>query len=70
MFEDNLSLEQCIRLVHQLGETDSPFICAHGRPSVAPLVILPESEIARSSRRNIDWSLWGVSQSQNSMVQI
>ncbi|KAJ3975254.1 hypothetical protein EV361DRAFT_889995 [Lentinula raphanica] len=31
MFNDALSKEQCIRLVHQLSETVFPFQCAHGR---------------------------------------
>lgn len=37
MFNDLLSLEQCQRLVKQLAETQFPFQCAHGRPSLIPL---------------------------------
>ncbi|TCD69227.1 DNA mismatch repair protein [Steccherinum ochraceum] len=38
MFNDPLTLEQCERLVGQLARTDAPFQCAHGRPSLVPLV--------------------------------
>ncbi|KAH8096693.1 hypothetical protein BXZ70DRAFT_895863 [Cristinia sonorae] len=38
MFNDPLTLEQCERLVGQLSRTDAPFVCAHGRPSLVPLV--------------------------------
>lgn len=38
MFNDELSLEQCRELVHKLCKCVFPFICAHGRPSMVPLV--------------------------------
>ncbi|KAI1796165.1 hypothetical protein LXA43DRAFT_988663 [Ganoderma leucocontextum] len=38
MFNDTLTLEQCKALVAKLSETDMPFQCAHGRPSLVPLV--------------------------------
>ena len=31
MFNDTLTLDQCVRLVEQLSETALPFQCAHGR---------------------------------------
>lgn len=31
MFNDTLSLDQCIQLVRRLSETAFPFQCAHGR---------------------------------------
>ena len=51
MFNDALSVEECVELVRGLagwrdenGEEGEgakmPFICAHGRPSVVPLVDL------------------------------
>ncbi|GMF62144.1 unnamed protein product [[Candida] boidinii] len=40
MFGDKLSIEECDRLVEQLRQTRIPFRCAHGRPSVAPLIEL------------------------------
>lgn len=36
-FGDILSRKRCKRLVVELAETKSPFICAHGRPTVIPL---------------------------------
>ena len=38
MFNDSLSLEECEALVDKLARTRFPFICAHGRPSMVPLV--------------------------------
>ncbi|KAF8812208.1 hypothetical protein BYT27DRAFT_7159313 [Phlegmacium glaucopus] len=38
MFNDSLSVPQCAKLVKQLSETAFPFQCAHGRPSLVPLV--------------------------------
>ncbi|CAE7079576.1 unnamed protein product [Rhizoctonia solani] len=40
MFNDPLDQPQCQRLVTQLGDTVFPFQCAHGRPSIAPLLRL------------------------------
>ncbi|CUA69383.1 DNA mismatch repair protein MLH3 [Rhizoctonia solani] len=40
MFNDPLDQHQCQRLITQLGETVFPFQCAHGRPSIAPLLRL------------------------------
>lgn len=40
MFNDFLSLDQCTELVRQLADCSFPFQCAHGRPSMAPLVDL------------------------------
>ncbi|KAI0331238.1 hypothetical protein GY45DRAFT_1322484 [Cubamyces sp. BRFM 1775] len=38
MFNDTLTLDQCKRLLDELSETALPFQCAHGRPSLVPLV--------------------------------
>lgn len=38
MFGDYLSVSQCQELVEDLRECKLPFQCAHGRPSVVPLV--------------------------------
>ncbi|KAK0106812.1 DNA mismatch repair protein [Cadophora gregata] len=40
MFNDVLSTEQCETLVRKLAECKFPFQCAHGRPSLVPLVDL------------------------------
>jgi DNA mismatch repair protein MLH3 len=48
MFNDPLSLEECSSLVKRLSFCAFPFQCAHGRPSVIPLLMLakelPEPE--------------------------
>ncbi|GAB0139083.1 hypothetical protein EsDP_00007298 [Epichloe bromicola] len=38
MFNDELSLDDCEQLAHRLSQCAFPFQCAHGRPSMAPLV--------------------------------
>ena len=38
MFNDELGLEECEALVRKLSECKFPFQCAHGRPSMVPLV--------------------------------
>ena len=40
MFNDELSMEECSTLVRRLGKCAFPFQCAHGRPSMVPLVKL------------------------------
>lgn len=40
MFNDVLSAGECEHLVRRLGRCAFPFQCAHGRPSLVPLVDL------------------------------
>jgi hypothetical protein len=40
MFNDELSNEQCKALILRLAECAFPFQCAHGRPSMIPLLNL------------------------------
>ena len=40
MFNDELTMDECSTVVHRLGNCDFPFQCAHGRPSMIPLVNL------------------------------
>ena len=40
MFNDALSLPECVKLLARLCSTEMPFFCAHGRPTTAPLVDL------------------------------
>lgn len=56
MFGDHLTLDQCERLVHQLGKTRFPFMCAHGRPSMVPLTTI--AGMADNGKRTIDWRAW------------
>ncbi|KAK1925298.1 hypothetical protein DB88DRAFT_483462 [Papiliotrema laurentii] len=55
MFGDKLDREQCERLVDRLKQTRTPFICAHGRPSLVPLCVMVPAE---TGRREIDWVKW------------
>jgi DNA mismatch repair protein MLH3 len=64
MFNDPLSLDQCQRLVLQLSRAVFPFQCAHGRPSIAPLLCVDglgengraTNERSRASARNVNWT--------------
>ena len=40
MFNDVLSVEECTNLLRRLASTAFPFQCAHGRPSMIPLLDL------------------------------
>lgn len=40
MFNDKLSLDDCKELVRKLSNCVFPFMCAHGRPSMVPIVEL------------------------------
>lgn len=40
MFNDPLSLEDCTVLLERLAKCAFPFQCAHGRPSMAPVLDL------------------------------
>ena len=57
MFNDPLTLDQCERLVDQLGRTDAPFQCAHGRPSLVPIIqVKGMAQQSKRRRRGIDWA--------------
>ncbi|GJN91648.1 hypothetical protein Rhopal_004671-T1 [Rhodotorula paludigena] len=57
MFNDVLSPEQGQALVSQLAQTRFPFQCAHGRPSLVPVVNLANDDAARRARWDeVDWS--------------
>lgn len=49
MFNDALSKEDCELLVAELAKCKFPFMCAHGRPSMVPLLDL--GELGGSERR-------------------
>ena len=40
MFNDDLSLQQCEELIRKLADCHFPFQCAHGRPTMVPLIDL------------------------------
>ena len=47
MFNDELGLEECKVLVKRLAECSFPFVCAHGRPSMIPLVDLGKLRVGQ-----------------------
>lgn len=55
MFNDPLSNEECTELVRRLSNCAFPFQCAHGRPSMVPLVDLGGNfGFAAQERKGID----------------
>ena len=60
MFGDRLTLDQCSRLVTQLGHTRYPFICAHGRPTAVPLLVLDDLDGGVAPSHDVDWGKWKV----------
>ena len=44
MFNDELTIQECEALVAKLVKCVFPFMCAHGRPSMVPLVDLGQGE--------------------------
>ncbi|KAI1400699.1 hypothetical protein F4819DRAFT_460513 [Hypoxylon fuscum] len=51
MFNDELSHEECVGLVQRLADCVLPFQCAHGRPSMVPLVDLGNIPINKVEER-------------------
>ncbi|KAF3939246.1 hypothetical protein ABW19_dt0202684 [Dactylella cylindrospora] len=45
MFNDKLSQEECQGLISMLAVCDFPFQCAHGRPSMVPLIDLADGGV-------------------------
>ncbi|TRM68211.1 hypothetical protein BD626DRAFT_555063 [Schizophyllum amplum] len=54
MFNDPLSIAQCEKLIGKLSETAFPFQCAHGRPSLVPLIDIGGKASSRP-RPALDW---------------
>ncbi|KAG9845700.1 hypothetical protein KCU98_g6277, partial [Aureobasidium melanogenum] len=44
MFNDKLTLAQCQRLIEEVAKCAFPFMCAHGRNSMVPLVYLDDDD--------------------------
>ncbi|KAG9594716.1 hypothetical protein KCU77_g4549, partial [Aureobasidium melanogenum] len=44
MFNDKLTFQQCQRLIEEVARCAFPFMCAHGRNSMVPLVYLDNDE--------------------------
>ncbi|KAL5425389.1 hypothetical protein PMIN04_002570 [Paraphaeosphaeria minitans] len=52
MFNDELSMEECRELVRGLCKCVFPFMCAHGRPSMVPLVDIGTAFSSETSTEN------------------
>ncbi|KAI1123523.1 hypothetical protein F5Y10DRAFT_251708 [Nemania abortiva] len=58
MFNDPLSREECADLLRRLADCAFPFQCAHGRPSMVPLVDLGDDMTGTSYERKPSDSFW------------
>ncbi|KAI8687664.1 MutL-C domain-containing protein [Fusarium keratoplasticum] len=63
MFNDVLSVEECEQLIFRLSRCVFPFQCAHGRPSMAPLVDLGAGAKfggwqEREKQAKVRWKSW------------
>jgi DNA mismatch repair protein MLH3 len=68
MFNDELDMSQCEELVQRLATCVFPFVCAHGRPSMVPLIDIPgledgmpgENSMAEANRATFvqSWKQW------------
>ncbi|KAL9100137.1 MAG: hypothetical protein Q9163_004453 [Psora crenata] len=54
MFNDPLSIEDAETLIRRLAQTKMPFQCAHGRPSMVPLLDLGEPGASDPDRLPLD----------------
>lgn len=50
MFGDPLTSDECQKMIADLQKCKIPFQCAHGRPSVAPIIHLDQLHIRETSR--------------------
>ncbi|XP_046555149.1 uncharacterized protein LOC124264450 [Haliotis rubra] len=60
-FGDSLTLSQCRELLESLAECNLPFQCAHGRPSVMPLLSLQQLHAKVPPEKTKRPSLWKIS---------
>ncbi|KAH8714426.1 hypothetical protein BGZ61DRAFT_349460 [Ilyonectria robusta] len=59
MFNDPLSNDECVKLISRLSQCAFPFQCAHGRPSMAPLVDLGAGGFGQwQESRSVRWRTW------------
>ncbi|KAH9893801.1 hypothetical protein F4778DRAFT_748542 [Xylariomycetidae sp. FL2044] len=52
MFNDHLSYDECVELIRSLADCALPFQCAHGRPSLIPLVDLGRDFMESPEQKN------------------
>ena len=71
MFNDELSLGECTQLVAKLANCVFPFMCAHGRPSMVPLVGLGERDGGETASGELlgSFTAAGGGEGQESFVQ-
>ena len=60
MFGDKLTIGDCQQAIKDLQKCDAPFQCAHGRPSVAPIIELSKFQMPKTPIRKLDFSRFNV----------
>lgn len=59
MFNDVLSIKECEGLVQRVSRCAFPFQCAHGRPTMAPVVDLGMGQgSVKAEGRPVNWKRW------------
>jgi DNA mismatch repair ATPase MutL len=53
MFGESMSLQQCQNLIEALAKCQLPFVCAHGRPSIIPLIDMAQKSTKQTDVVNI-----------------
>lgn len=53
MFGEPMSLQQCKNLIDALAKCQLPFVCAHGRPSIIPLIDMAQKSTNQTDVVNI-----------------
>ena len=53
MFGDYLTKEECESLFIELANTKFPFVCAHGRPSIIPLIEFQNNQSTQKKKPNL-----------------
>jgi DNA mismatch repair protein MLH3 len=69
MFNDELTINQCEELVVKLSRCVFPFMCAHGRPSMVPLVNLADKALMHDAGLGLESSEAGDVGSGEDFVQ-
>ena len=57
MFGQSLAQEDCLQLLCGLAQCQAPFQCAHGRPSLAPLVRISSLEEMEGTREKLNFKI-------------
>jgi DNA mismatch repair protein MLH3 len=70
MFNDALSLEECEELVQKVASCAFPFQCAHGRPSMVPLIDLELAGLGNWEETEAGFGLGSLGHNENEPASV